>query len=261
MRLGQTSRALEIPSHKIVELVNENFREINDHPNVKLTDEEFEFVQNHFAPPGEEVPIEPAGETTPDTTIDSPIEDGKPEKEVPEFIEELRPKVITLEQDFNEKTEDLESYKAEKVTLDGLKVLGKIDLPEPKVKEPKEATEEDEKPRRRKFEKRPDRDRRNRRNGKKTLSPAEERAKAERVAYRKKIEEEKRQKELKKKHYEQNVKTKIQPPKPKKKKKLVEETVPAPTTPTNKAPKKDIHKATGLKRLWLWLNGAYDKHD
>lgn len=259
MRLGQTSRTLNISSHKIVELISEHFREINDHPNVKLTDEEFDFVQNHFVVKQEtEAPAEQT------TAVEAPDEVEEQSSEattpIPEFIEELRPKVIRLEDEFNEQKEGIDSYKVEKVALEGLKVLGKIDLPEPKPKDASEEKEEKEKPVKKKFERRSERKRSGARNGKKSLTPAEERARLDRIAYRKRVEEEERQKALKKKHYEHNVKAKIQTSKPKKKKKapVLENTN---TSSNGKAKQQKVKKATGLKRLWLWLNGAYDQHN
>lgn len=259
MRLGQTSRTLNIASHKIVELISEQFREIKDHPNVKLTDEEFDFVQNYFAPKEEKealIEVVSSIETIPEEETAST---GDVEA-VHEFIEDLRPKKIRLEDEFNEQKEGLVRFKAEKVALEGLTVLGKIELPEPKPKEIKEEAETEERPVKKKFERRSDRKRSSRRNGKNSLTPAEERAKAERIAYRKKVEDEKRQKALKKKHYEQNVKAKIHAQKPKKKKKSFEVKAENLSAQSKQTPKKDIHKATGLKRLWLWLNGAYDKN-
>ena len=42
MRLGQLSRQLEISSDKIVKVLADNFREVNNHPNIKITEEEGE---------------------------------------------------------------------------------------------------------------------------------------------------------------------------------------------------------------------------
>ncbi|MFT7150271.1 MAG: hypothetical protein ACI82Q_002136 [Nonlabens sp.] len=60
MRLGQLSRKLEVSSDQIAKLLNDNFREVSSHPNVKLTDEELTFVENHFPPPVKTKTPEPA---------------------------------------------------------------------------------------------------------------------------------------------------------------------------------------------------------
>ena len=267
MRLGQLSRQLEVSSDQIVRLLAKQFREVNNHPNIKLTEEELEFVVDHFRPvvdetvevsePHEELPVV----VTPEADTPTP---EAPES-TPEFVEELKPQVITLEEEFNSQKEDLESFKAEKPNLEGLKVVGKIELPEPVVKEKKANEEVDENDDREsnRARGRQRRDKRNRSNRNSVSSPAAERQKAERLAKKKKYEQEKRQKELKKKHYEQNVKAKLphKPSKKKKKKAFVESQGPSPSPNQQKSQHKAAKKAGPLKRFWLWLNGAYDRFD
>lgn len=265
MRLGQLSRQLEVSSDQIAKLLNENFREVSSHPNVKLTEEELEFVQNHFHV--EEETIEdstPEVDSSSDIKSVSEVEKEEPslkneEPDLPEFVESLRPQVITLEEEFLSQTEDLETFKAEKPHLEGLKVVGKIELPEPIVKEKpvKPEASEDRKPKERRnnhrrSEKRPQKNRGN--------SVVDERKKAERLAKKRKFEEEQRLKELKKKHYEETVKAKIVQPSPKKKKKAVEVSIDQNQKVTSvKQPVKSTPKAKNpVKRFWLWLNGAYD---
>lgn len=262
MRLGQLSRQLEISSDQIVKLISENFREVNNHPNIKISDEELQFLNDRFAPK-EEV-VEVSQEAPQAVIIEEPeslIEEIE-EAPVPEFVEELRPQVISLEDEFNAQTESLETYKAEKPHLEGLKVVGKIDLPEPIVKEKEE---EEQKSDQRKA--RNDRASRQRKERSERRSNAliEERKKAKRLAIKKKFEEEERLKNLKKKHYEEHVKAKIKPVAPKKKKRRVEEAISAPAVPystkskaTNTKVQTRERAKNPLKRFWLWLNGAYD---
>jgi len=275
MRLGQLSRQLNISSDQIVKVLHENFREVNNHPNIKITDEELEFLNDRFAPEPEPVAVEevapvhvepaPQAETeveveAEEITIDTPAENEAPPAQ--EFVASLRPQVISLEDEFLAQTESLETYKAEKPHLEGLKVIGKIDLPEPVVKEKEENSEE--KPARKLRNDRASRQK-SERNERRSNSLIEERKKAQRLAIKKKYEEEERLKELKKKHYEEQVKAKIKPPVAKKKKRKVEETISAPAVPyANKAkvapkqPQKAPKAKNPLKRFWLWLNGAYD---
>lgn len=263
MRLGQLSRQLEISSEQIVKLISENFREVNNHPNIKISEEELEFLNDRFAPKEEiqEVPQEIEAAVIEEAK--EPLKEVET-SEVPEFIEELRPQVISLEDEFHAQTEDLESYKAEKPHLEGLKVVGKIDLPEPIVKEKEENPEEKDDLRKARNE-RVIRQRKER-SERRTNALLEEKKKAKRLAIKKKFEEEERLKNLKKKHYEEHVKAKIKPVAPRKKKVRVEETGSAPAVPYSSPAKKansrkPIPKQRAknpIKRFWLWLNGAYD---
>lgn len=270
MRLGQLSRQLDVSTDKIAKLLNDNFREVSNHPNVKLTDEELLFVQDQFPRTTETVVEEtPTENKAPEVKLPetesntSETEETKTEVETeapvetPEFIEALRPQVISLEEEFLAQTDGLELYKTEKPHLEGLKVVGKIELPEPVVKE-KPAEEP-------KREARKTRDRKsNQRRRSNEPSLIEERKKADRLAKKRKFEEEQKLRELKKKHYEENVKAKIVKTAPKKKKKPVQAAAAhvAPTTSTvskKVAPRKAAPKPKNpLKKFWMWLNGAYD---
>ncbi len=267
MRLGQLSRQLDVSTDKIAKLLNDNFREVSSHPNVKLTDEELLFVQNQFPTETEALIVDikasaPEVVEAPEVENESIVPETKETSteastETPAFVESLRPQVITLEDEFNAQKEDLELYKAEKPHLEGLKVVGKIELPEPVVKE--KAKVEPKKEVSRTRDRKSNRGRRSN-----ELSLVEQRKKEERLAKKRKYEEEQRQKELKRKHYEETVKAKLVKAAPKKKKKVVkEDTVHvAPTTSTvrkTSPAKKAAPKATNpIKRFWLWLNGAYD---
>ena len=264
MRLGQLSRQLEISSEQIVKLISENFREVNNHPNIKISEEELAFLNERFAP--EPVEPEAAAEEIEAIIVEEVKEPVKEVEtsEVPEFIEELRPQVISLEDEFHAQTEDLESYKAEKPHLEGLRVVGKIDLPEPIVKEKEENPEEKDDLRKARNE-RVIRQRKER-SERRTNALIEEKKKAKRLAIKKKFEEEERLKNLKKKHYEEHVKAKIKPVAPRKKKVKVEETDSTPAVPYSSPAKKTNSRKpipkqrakNPLKRFWLWLNGAYD---
>lgn len=265
MRLGQLSRKLDVDSEAIVKLIEKNFREVNNHPNIKISDEELEFVVQHFAP----AQLEPeeskeADVVTEDVAENTPVEDAteeEPKTEKPAFVEALRPKVITLEEEFNEKKKELETFKAEKPELEGLKVVGKIDLPEPKPKAPKEPKEENtpndsqtinERGLRQRNQKKGNRKNNNRNPVEAARKRAENQLKREKEAHLKKL------KEQKKKHYEETVKAKIaDKPKKKKKKKFVEQQAVQATQQSSKhqTPK----SSNPIVRFWKWLNGDYDK--
>ena len=197
-------------------------------------------------------------------------EDSIDESEAPAL-----PKKIDLEPETNSYPayEEDESYaeaeliKTETPQLEGLKVLGKIELPEPKKPEPKEDTEEGENAKDSKDSKGRDRNKRGRgrkdRKGKQRLNPVEyERRKEERAAKKKKENAAKKLKEKKKEHYLSNVTQK----KPSASKiEEEEEMAPLPiigqSRPKPKAPKKPAgpKPKKGLKKFWAWLNGEYDQ--
>ena len=151
MRLGQLSRTLNVTTSDIVTYLSDNGIEIKDHPNVKLEesaeqkviaqfsdkqvveDEKIDVVVQENAPT--ELQNKPATENK-STEIKeiAPSADPKDEHEHP-------PAEKNTEQ--TEREEELEKFEAEKVRLEGLKVLGKIELPEPKRKEDKASPEEE----------------------------------------------------------------------------------------------------------------------
>lgn len=132
MRLGQMARKLAMAPSEIVQFLASQQSVIEENSNIRLTDAQVELVLRKFAPDllngQKEEPIveldvvEEAPEVSVpdiDTVIDeSPVED-----------------VVTAPIEDNQETDNDEIIKAPKVTLTGLKVLGKIDLPEPKKKE------------------------------------------------------------------------------------------------------------------------------
>ena len=160
----------------------------------------------------------------------------------------------------DERTSDLESFRVEKPELEGLKVLGKIELPEPKpkaeVKEntPKEAKGDrtiNERGAKRRYQK----DSR-RKNSKDRRTPAEQRKREEYLAEKRKKAEEQKLKELKKKHYEENVKAKIEAKPKKKKKKFVQQQATQSSSKITQSQKSASKNP--VVRFWKWLNGDFD---
>jgi len=144
--------------------------------------------------------------------------------------------------------------KAPKVSLPGLKVIGKIDLPEPAKKESEEESEDvveeskDIPSRKRNIsQNRPHQrrdSRKNRRNKRKPLTLEEKRQREEKATARKKEATLKKKKEEQKKHYLNQVKQ-HSGTKPKKNKKIKEETHKKQEV----APPKTI-----MGKFWRWLN-------
>ncbi len=162
---------------------------------------------------------------------------------------------------------EAELIKTETPQLEGLKVLGKIELPEPKKPEPKEDAEEGENAEDSKDSKGRDRNKRGRgrkdRKGKQRLNPVEyERRKTERAAKKKKESAAKKLKEKKKEHYLSNVtQKKPSASKPEEEEEMAPLPIIGQTRPQPKVSKKPAgpKPKKGLKKLWAWLNGEYDQ--
>lgn len=132
MRLAQLARKLAIRPTEIVEFLTEHNLQIEDGSNTRLEDDHVNLIMQKFAPSrAAEVAAELATEK--ETIIETPVI-----KETADIItlpisEESN---LALTTSANESTADkIEVIKAPKVELSGLKVVGKIELPEPKKKE------------------------------------------------------------------------------------------------------------------------------
>jgi len=112
MRLGQLARQLDIKPEKVVAyLAQEKEITIKSHPNSKVEDDLVDMITNHFKPVVEEEKVEATKEKE------------APKKEaVAEIIKESKEEVKT--------PEHIETVKPEKP--EGLKIVGKIDLPNKK---------------------------------------------------------------------------------------------------------------------------------
>ena len=133
MRLGQLARKIEVKPSDIVGYLATKNIQIEENANTKLESAYVTEVLSHFAPhlttaqiPDNEVPIvEPADTMAHETVVTS--------EEV--TTPSVQPNVI------EDKPVEADVIKAPKIELSGLKVLGKIELPEPKKKQPDVAVE------------------------------------------------------------------------------------------------------------------------
>jgi hypothetical protein len=128
MRLGQLARKLEIRPAEIVEFLALKGIVIEENANSRVEDDHVTAIQKHFNPASlNEVVNEAADKKEPEAL--------KPivvlETALPEIEDEVRDSHEV--EDPGEKP-DVELIKAPKVELSGLKILGKIDLPEAKKK-------------------------------------------------------------------------------------------------------------------------------
>jgi hypothetical protein len=122
MRLGQLSRKLDVSTSDIVSFLASSNIVINEDSNTKIADEHASLVTKKYAPQLLEViaqSISEEKEEVEETKIVIEPVDAE-NAELPELTEQLiLPEVI----------------KAPKIELSGLKVLGKIEIPEKKKKE------------------------------------------------------------------------------------------------------------------------------
>lgn len=247
MRLGQLARKLSLRPSQLVDFLAANNVASEEGSNTRLADEHTEMIVRHFSPESLEEIMKPAVEEASHAEIVSVIESTQIEEPVQlEAAEEIEEAVIPIE----EKSEDIQAepevIRVQKIELSGLKVLGKIDLPEPKKKEPKtegDTTSSEEKPERKEKntrgkQPRTERDQRSWRNPLEVQRNRE----ARELEERKKAELE-REKERKKSHYQNKVK---QVQRPRKEKTVKEAVVVKKPVDKRPAPK------TWLGKFMRW---------
>lgn len=246
MRLAQLARKIVVKPADIVSFLASQNIQIEDSSNAKVADEYERLVLKHFAP--ELLATQPEIEeiVQPAPAVDEPVETPVDQMEIAATTEET-PAVEEIKEE-----DKPEVIKPPKVELPGLKVVGKIELPEPKKKIPEPEAEvsteatplegeqpavptEGEQPAKpvantreqQRDRRRPHRqDRRQRDEQRPRKNPiALQREREEREALRRKLEEQKKQKELRTQRYLKKVEGKITPSRPSKKskKKLEEE--------------------------------------
>lgn len=250
MRLGQLARKLNLRPAEIVEFLAGNQIVIEGGSNSRLDDSYVQRIVEQFAPSRllevtEDITLkeDPNGEEFPTKEPEAPGDKPLSEAEAAGKSDEI----------IGIKNETPEVIKAPKVELPGLKVLGKIEFPEPKKKDPPpvEGVSPGGGSAGPELEKKPPREprktsssRTNRRDERKGSNPiALERERQAQEAEKKKRAEAERKKELRKEHYFKKVKA----PSPTKALKLMNEPVEVMTSEKANPPK------SGLGRLLRWL--------
>jgi len=144
MRLGQLARKLAVRPSEIVEFLAANNISLDESSNTRLEDDQVILIMKQFAATG-------TGDAVP-ALITFQAEDEVPlpaEGDLKEQTEEENKSQEYLPPSGNDMEEKAAVIKAPKVELSGLKVVGKIDLPELKKKEPStggiESTDENRK--------------------------------------------------------------------------------------------------------------------
>ncbi|HEY9047436.1 MAG TPA: hypothetical protein VIN08_16130 [Ohtaekwangia sp.] len=256
MRLGQLARKLAVRPADIVELLATNHIHVEGDTNTRLNDEALQLAVQHFAPERKEellhTPEEEVTEAEPEATAEVSIPAIIAEEEIPvapaaqeAATESVLPEAAAID-------EKPELIKATKVELAGLKVLGKIELPQPKKKEIKT----EEQPSEENAVPASDSPRKQPRQGKKPFKQdrpdnrprknpvAIQREREQREAELKRQEEIKREKERKTLYYQQRVKASV----PTKPARLVNEpVVDISAHDMSKTPK------TWLGKFWKWF--------
>lgn len=140
MRLGQLARKLSIRPSQIVDFLATRLEFPEEGSNAKLSDELTEQIILFFAPDRLKEIIE-----TDEITLEEKVDvDAQSESKIEEV---LQPSIETPSIETEKQEIEIaplgkpELIKAPKVELSGLKVVGKIELKEPKKKEPVEASE------------------------------------------------------------------------------------------------------------------------
>jgi len=278
MRLGQLARKHDVPSQDIITYLNEIEPTLDANPNSKLNEETTTLVANRF-----ELRLETAPETlveevsekmeddvkleetemieeAPVLEIEEPVDHLPDEKEVllPEPTDQDQQEEADEAIETNKLLELLDAegdsidlskitrIKASKKKLEGLKVVGKIDLPEPKNISDGENGELKSKPK-------AESSRRKRLVSDEELETRRLRAKKKKEEYdgrqeKRRIEkEEKQRKELKESHYRQ----KLQQPKSKPKNKNKK---PTPSAVAPEIVEQPPKPKTSFGKFWRWLN-------
>ena len=298
MRLAQLARKLGGQPEEIVMFLAENGHEFENEVNGKLSLEQQCLAEAYFAMKAEEQPMMEAAETieakpqeaeipepeatnedwqTKDSTdaehevpfgppahTTSQISDSEGET-VPQKKIDLEPKTkVNVYKAYkqDESYANAEWIKTETPQLKGLKVVGKIELPEPK--KPKAKPESGDTKEKAADEQKSNRNQKNKgwkgRKEKQRLNPIEyERRKAEKEARRKKAEASKKLKQKKKEHYHANVKPKASF-RFKNEAHEEEEIAPLPIVGmSGSKPAAEAKPKKGIRKFWAWLKGEYDK--
>lgn len=152
IRLSQAARKLNVGKDTILEFLSKKGHEVENNPNAKLTPEQFAQLSKEYASSATEK-LEASGLTIGTKHVENPVAEA--EKEAKKQAEEeaglLIKNLVAKEQPKKEKEKEKEEAKPEKVererpVLDGIKVVGKIDLEKKPAKQKKEEPKAEEKP-------------------------------------------------------------------------------------------------------------------
>lgn len=235
MRLAQLARKLSVRPSEIVDLLSRDQIFFEDGSNAKLNDDVVKRVVLHFAP-------ERISEIMLVQTSEVEVAEPEPQLETTsEPVIEVKTEPIVEVLNTAPISDLPETIRVQKVELAGLKVLGKIELPDTRKKEEVKSEEAESKPRRERNERRP----RQQRDDKPWRNPiALQRETEAREREEQKQEALKQAKERKRLHYLNQVKNN----KPPKAARIYEEAAPEPVKAVEQKPK------TLIGKFLRWLN-------
>lgn len=274
MRLGQFARKYDIPVQEIIEYLEGEVGE-KFHPNAKLYDVIEAKVFNHFEIMPTSTPLEKEPDIEEENLVEELVVEETPEddiaavegeladmdeypeeKPINEKVDEAKPrhaedeviqtdKLLEMLESGNAPTDldKIKLIKAAKRELSGLKVLGKVDLPEPKKKEEQKEAESrglDQQKRRPQLSEEEKERRRLKAKRKKEAFEA-------RQEKRRKEQEARQLKELKAQHYKQ----KLQKVEVVKHKQVIKDD-PQPNREIPKNPRPE--PKTWFGKWWRWMN-------
>jgi hypothetical protein len=251
MRLGQLARKLSLRPAQIIEFLAQQNIQIEDNSNTRMEDSHVVLVVQRFAP---ESLVEIVEEFEEADEVEAIEEAAPPENSQP-FVDEPVPQVESEE---TKLVEEVEVIRVPKIELTGLKVLGRIELPEPKKKEPApdqidivsmpssdeespvQQNQKVHKPKAKRTHAKRERTKRDEWNN----PLAQQREREAREAEERKRMEIEREKEKRKKYYQEKVKAATQP----KRIKTVKDESEIKAKPT-----KATQPTTLLGKVWKWL--------
>jgi hypothetical protein len=267
MRLSQLARKLEISPSELLEFFKKNNIDHYTSPNNRIREEDEVFALQNYKIKVVQAKENAVNKRKQDilSAADALEDDGsKPADLDNEMIPDIKE---NQKDDQGNDVNEVEYIRMPKVKLEGVKVVGKIDLPESskKATEEKEtdqiSTVKEEEVLKPKIKKHPDKGYKRSNYKSKTA----QKRKNHELSYKEKLrrEEKKRnieqeklkklRKQKKKLHYIRNVQSNVQTVMKKKKSKAIAEVElkPVAVKPVYKNP---------LRRIWAWLNGEFDEH-
>ena len=142
MRLSQVARKLNVGRNTIIEHLSEKGFEIDSSPNTKITPEQYAILAREFADSAHDK--EEAHELTIGTKHTENVVIGTDKAPEPKAEEEEKILIKNLSSE-EKKEDEVETVKTEAPKLQGIKVVGKIDVEGKKKEEPKEEKVEEKK--------------------------------------------------------------------------------------------------------------------
>ncbi len=267
MRLSQLARKLEIsPSDLIKFFENSKIVKYNSHNN-KVEEKDLLLALNHFRP--EENEVETSEQTSRELVSSQDNQAEKKEELNPApLLNSTIPEDESVDSEFSkDPEEEIEVIRMPKIKLEGVKVVGKIDLPEPvkklkdeiNIKPGNQNKESENMPvteirnENSEVRKRPSKQKTKHKNSRRELSYEEKLKREESRKIQEQQRDKKLKKELKKKHYIKNVQSNVNPTARRKKKNR--STDDRDLEPISARP----HYKNPIKKFWAWLNGKYDR--